>query len=61
MRVVLEYGKQGLAVNLPEDRPIRYLAYKDAAPLVDPAGAVAQVMQHPTGCPPLAEVAAGRT
>ena len=38
MRVKLEYGKQGLEVELPTERVVRTLAYKDAAPLSDPTG-----------------------
>ncbi len=60
MRVKLEYGRTGLEVDLPEERVTRSLAYKDAAPLADPAGAVREALEHPTGTPPLAEVARGR-
>jgi lactate racemase len=60
MRVRLEYGRTGLEVELPDDRPVRTLAYKNAPPLVDPAGEVARVMEHPTGSPPLSQIARGR-
>jgi nickel-dependent lactate racemase len=57
MKVTLEYGRTGLPVELPEDRLIRHLAYKDAPPLADPHDALRQVIEHPSGTPPLAEVA----
>jgi nickel-dependent lactate racemase len=60
MRVTLAYGRSGLEVDLPDDRPVRVLAYKEAAALSDPLAAAAEVIAHPTGSPPLAEVARGR-
>lgn len=60
MRVKLEYGRSGLEVDLPDDRPVRVLAYKDAAVLSHPGAAVAHVLEHPTGSRPLAELARGR-
>ena len=60
MRVKLEYGRCGLDVELPDERVVRTLAYKDAAPLDDPAAAVAECLANPTGTPPLAELARGR-
>ena len=60
MRFKLEYGRRGLEVDLPDDRRIFRLAYKDAAPLVDPAEALIRVLAHPIGSPPLAELARGR-
>jgi nickel-dependent lactate racemase len=60
MRFRLEYGRTGLEVELPEERIVRTLAYKQAAPLLDPAAEVARVMEQPTGSPPLAHLARGR-
>lgn len=60
MRVKLEYGKTGLEVELPDDRLVRSLGYKTAAPLADPAAAVEAVLRQPNGTPPLAELARGR-
>jgi len=60
MRVTLEYGTRGLEVDLPDDRVVRRLAYKLAEPLADPAGVVRERLAHPTGTPPLAELARGR-
>jgi nickel-dependent lactate racemase len=60
MRVKLEYGRQGLYANLPDERIVRTLSYKDAAPLPDPEAALLEVLNHPIGSPPLAEIAKGR-
>ena len=60
MRVKLEYGKQGLEVELPDDRVVRTLAYKNAVPLPDPHAELARVLAEPIGAKPLAEVARGR-
>ena len=60
MRVRLEYARDGLEVELPDERVVRTLAYKNAPPLVDPQAALADVLAHPTGTPPLAELARGR-
>ena len=60
MRVRLEYGRQGLHVELPDDRVVRTLAYKNAIPLADPQAELHDVLERPTGTPPLAAVAQGR-
>ena len=61
MRVRLEYARTGLDVELPDERVVRKLAYKDATPLADPAAELAEVLAHPSGTPSLAELARGRT
>jgi nickel-dependent lactate racemase len=60
MRIKLDYGKTGLDVNLPDERIVGPLAIRDVAPLADPAAAVEEVLAHPIGGRPLAEVAKGR-
>jgi nickel-dependent lactate racemase len=49
-----------LDVDLPDERVVRQLAYKDAEPLADPQAALASALERPTGTPPLAELARGR-
>jgi nickel-dependent lactate racemase len=61
MRFTLEYGRTGLSVELPDDRLVRHLAYKDAPPLADPAGVLRHLLEHPNGTPSLVELARGRT
>lgn len=60
MRVRLEYARTGLEVDLPSERVVRELAYKDAPPLADPQAEVARVLAAPNGTRPLAELARGR-
>ena len=60
MRVRLEYGREGLDVELPDQHVVRALAYKDATPLPDPAGALADALARPTGTPCLRQLARGR-
>lgn len=60
MRVRLEYGRVGLDVELPDERVVRSLAYKNAPPLADPIGEVERLLAAPTGSLPLAELARGR-
>jgi nickel-dependent lactate racemase len=60
MHVKLEYGRTGLAVELPDKNLVRSLAYKDAPPLPDPAGAIRAALDRPIGTPALAELAHGR-
>jgi nickel-dependent lactate racemase len=60
VRFRLEYGRTGLEVELPGDRIVRKLAYKDAPPLADPVGDLRRLLERPIGTPPLAELARGR-
>jgi lactate racemase len=60
MRVKLEYGKTGLEVEVPDERLVRTLSYKDAPPLTDPIGDLERLLVAPLGTPPLAEVAKGK-
>ena len=60
MRVTLEYGRTGLEVELPDASVVRTLSYRSAEPLGDPAAALRQRLEQPTGSAPLAERAARR-
>lgn len=60
MRVRLEYGRDGLDVELPDERVVRSLAYKNAPPLVDPVGDVERLLRSPIGSLPLNELARDR-
>jgi lactate racemase len=61
MRVHLEYGRTGLEVELPDRNLVGCLQYRPANPLADADGAVRQCLTHPTGTPPLHELARGRS
>jgi nickel-dependent lactate racemase len=60
MRITLDYGRTGLPVELPDDRVVGPLAIRPAAPLADPARAIADAIANPIGSPPLTELARGR-
>lgn len=60
MRVKLEYGKTGLEVELPDERVVRTLAYKNAVPLAEPVRELERVLAAPMGTPPLGELARGK-
>jgi len=60
MRCKLDYGRTGLDIELPDDRVIGPLEIRPAAPLANPAAAIAHVLRSPIGTPPLAEIARGR-
>jgi len=60
MKYHLEYGRQGLDVELPAGPIVRALAYKDAEPLADPQAELLRLLEEPIGTPPLRELAAGR-
>ena len=49
MRVKLEYGRQGLHAELPDERIVRTLHYKDAPPLNDPRAELLAVLARPNG------------
>jgi nickel-dependent lactate racemase len=60
MRVKLEYGKTGLEIEVPDERIVRTVSYKDATPLTDPIADLDRLLAAPLGTPPLAELAKGR-
>lgn len=60
MRFKLEYGRTGLEVDLPAERIVRTLKYKDAPPLPDPVASLNAALARPIGSAPLAEIARGR-
>jgi nickel-dependent lactate racemase len=60
LKVTLDYGRTGLAVELPADRVVGPLAIRDVPPVDDPERAVAEALDAPTGTLPLREVARGR-
>ena len=60
MRVLLDYGRSGLAVDLPEKNVLKVLRYQPAAPLENPQEAVRRALEVPVGTPPLREIARGR-
>ncbi len=60
MQFHLEYGRTGLDVELPAERILGTLAYKETPPLADPAAALQEALASPIGAPPLREAARDR-
>jgi lactate racemase len=60
MRVMLDYGRSGLAVDVPDDRLVGPLTVREVSPLEDPAAAVAAALERPIETPPLRKVTVGR-
>lgn len=60
MQFVLDYGHDGLKVELPEAHVVKSLSYRPAEPLADPQAAVARALEEPIAAPPLVELARGK-
>lgn len=60
MRVKLDYGRDGLEVELPDERVEAVLGLHPVVPAPDPDAAVRSALASPVGTPPLAELAQGR-
>ncbi len=60
MEFMLDYGHDGLKVELPERHVVKCLRYRSAEPLADPAAALARALAEPTGTPRLVELARDR-
>ncbi|MFO0887671.1 MAG: nickel-dependent lactate racemase [Isosphaeraceae bacterium] len=60
LRVKLDYGRTGLDVELAAERLIGPLEIRPVSPLADPDSAIREVLDSPTGTPPLAELARGK-
>ena len=60
MEIELAFGKDGLALTLPDTWPVTVIAKPEMPVLADPAEAMAQALAAPHGCPPLAEIVRGR-
>jgi lactate racemase len=60
MKLTLDYGRTGLAVELPADRVVGPLAIRDVPALDDPERDVAAALEQPIGTPALREIARGR-
>jgi nickel-dependent lactate racemase len=60
LKVVLDYGRTGLPVDLMADRIVGPLAIRDVPALDDPEAAVAAALEHPIGTTSLRQLARGR-
>ncbi len=60
MKIELDYGRTGLAVEIPDANIVGPLRIKPTQPLGNPAQALAAALALPTGTQPLAQLARGR-
>jgi nickel-dependent lactate racemase len=60
MEVTLNYGRNGLKVQVPDERVAGVLRLRPVPPLPDPSAAVADALRSPIAAPPLEEIARGR-
>lgn len=60
MRIALNYGKEGLALELPDDLDVHVIRKPEMPVLPDPAAAIRDALAAPVGSAPLAELARGR-
>lgn len=60
MRIQIDFGRQGLTVELPEHVSAEVVQGRRRAPLSSPEPAVREALLQPIAAPPLAEVARGR-
>ena len=60
MRIVLDYGKTGLPVEIPDANLVGPLGLRPVEPLAEPEKVLAAALANPTGTPPLIELARGK-
>ena len=60
MKAHFPFGKSGIEVCVPDRFACRLLRSRTAAGLADPVAAIGEALDHPIGCAPLAELAAGK-
>lgn len=61
MRVKIDYGKDGLWIDVPDRNLVKVLKMKPSQPIEAPGIRVAQALAAPIGSPPLAQLAQGKT
>lgn len=60
MQAQFAFGKTGLSVDLPEGPRYSVVLSRSSAPLAEPLTAIESALDHPIGCLPLADLAAGK-
>ncbi len=59
-KVRFEFGKSGIQLEVPEGLEYMMVEGRSAEPIGDPIAALEDALDHPIGCPPLRELAAGK-
>jgi len=60
VRIQLDFGQQGLAVEVPDEHLAGILTLREASAAEDGPGAVREALADPIGKPPLAKIATGK-
>ena len=60
LKLTLDYGRAGLAIDIPDVYNARVLDVEEADAVSDPITAVTASLDNPINCPPLAEVVEGK-
>ncbi len=60
MRIRIDYGKNGLEVEVPEDNLAEVITIKPAPPLAEPEDEARRALRQPIATPPLRDLARGK-
>ncbi|HOP81546.1 MAG TPA: lactate racemase domain-containing protein, partial [Armatimonadota bacterium] len=60
MRIVLNYGKDGLPLDLPEDWDVTVIRKPEMPVMADVSAGIMSVLANPVASKPLSELAGGR-
>jgi len=60
MKTRFSFGKKGLELEVPDKYACQVVSSHSAAAIADVAGALTEALDHPIGCAPLGELAAGK-
>jgi nickel-dependent lactate racemase len=61
MRIDLNYGKEGLALELPDDLEVHVIRKSPMPVLAEPDSAIREALTSPVNVPPLSELAKGKS
>ncbi len=61
MRIDLNYGREGLALELADDLDVHVIRKPAMPVLADPDSAIREVLANPVGTPPLSDLAKGKS
>ena len=59
MQTILNYGKTGFKLDLPDDWDITFITTQPMPVIQNPAGAVESALDHPVGCPSISALSEG--
>jgi nickel-dependent lactate racemase len=60
MKIKIDYGKNGLWIDVPDKNLTKILSMKDSKPIKDPMANIKKALESPIGSPSLAELVRGK-